>query len=119
MGKAQQRKGRLAELQLVKLLHDSGYKDVAPGPPLSFGAVPDITGLRAVHVEVKNVQNLNLPAALRQAGEDAQYFEDGTPVVFHKHRGAGWVVSMTLGDWLKLYDSAVSGGFGRSNGGGL
>ena len=113
MSKAQQRKGRRAELQLVKLLRDSGYANAAPGPPLSFGNVPDVTGIDHVHVEVKSVEHLNLPAALRQAAEDASYFADGTPAVFHKHRGAGWVVSMTLMDWLSMYDSAISGGFGK------
>ena len=103
MGRAQQRKGRSAELQLVKLLRDSGYTNVAPGPPMSFGIVPDVTGLPAVHVEVKSVKNLDLPAALRQAAEDASYFADGLPTVFHKHRSAGWVVSMALTDWLKMY----------------
>ena len=113
LGKAEQRRGRRAELELVKLLQDFGYTDVAPGPPMSFGTVPDIIGLSAVHAEVKSVKGLNLPAALRQAAEDAQYFEDDLPAVFHRHRGAGWVVSMTLTDWLKMYDLAVSGGFER------
>ena len=103
MGKAEQRKGRAAELQLVKLLQDSGYKDVAPGPPMSFGSTPDVVGLPAIHIEVKSVKNLDLPGALRQAAEDSSYFSDGLPTVFHKHRGAGWVVSMTLSDWLEIY----------------
>lgn len=103
MGRKEQRKGRRAELQLVKLLQDSGYKNATPGPPMSFGSVPDVTGLPSVHIEVKSVKNLNLPAALKQAAEDASYFSDGLPTVFHKHRGAGWVVSMALTDWLSMY----------------
>ena len=87
----------------MKLLRDAGYRDAAPGPPMSFGTAPDVVGLDGIHIEVKSVRNLNLPAALRQAAEDSTYFSDGLPTVFHKHRGAGWVVSMTLEDWLKLY----------------
>ena len=104
MGRNSQRKGRSAELELVKLLRDAGYQDAAPGPPMSFGTTPDITGLPGVHIEVKSIRNLDLPAALRQAREDSAYFEDGLPTVFHRHRGAGWVVSVTLTDWLTLYD---------------
>lgn len=118
MGKAQQQKGRRAEIELSRILDGYGYT-TRPGMAVSFGGEPDVVGLPFVHCEIKAVERLNIPAALRQAAEDSQYFEDGLPTIFHKHRGAGWVVSMTLDDWLKLYDSAVSGGFGRSNGGGL
>ncbi len=105
-GRASQRRGRRAELELAKLLQAAGYP-AAPGPPVSFGVAPDVVGLEDVHVEVKNVARLDLPAALRQAAEDAAYF-GGVPVVFHRHRGGRWVVSMELSDWLGLY--------GRRNG---
>ena len=106
MGRTSQRKGREAELELVRLLREAGYQTAAPGPPMSFGVVPDVVGLPKVHIEVKSVRSLDLPAALRQAREDSAYFEDGLPTVFHRHRGAGWVVSMTLADWIRLYKAA-------------
>ena len=105
-GRASQRKGRAAERELARLLQAAGYP-AAPGPPVSFGAAPDVVGLQDVHVEVKNVARLDLPAALRQASEDAAYF-GGLPCVFHRHRGGRWVVSMELAAWLGLY--------GRANG---
>ena len=107
MGRASQRKGRRAELELVRVLQEHGYTDAAPGPPLNYGACPDITGISGVHVEVKNVARLNLPSALRQAAEDATYFQDGLPAVFHRHRGAGWVVSMSLEDWITLREGSA------------
>ena len=106
-GKSSQAKGRRAELQLVKLLQDSGYKDVALGPPMSFGTAPDILNLRGIHPEVKAVEKLNLPAALRQAEEDSQTFGDGLPVVFRKYRRQGWVASMALTDWLQMYSKFI------------
>ena len=108
MGRSAQRKGRAAEVELAGKLRDLGFADAQPGPPVSFGSAPDVVGIDGVHVECKSVRNLNLPAALRQAAEDAQYFADGLPVVFHKHPRQGWVASMSLGDWALMCHAAAS-----------
>lgn len=113
VGRSSQRKGRAAELEITKIFRSYGIL-AQPGQAISFGTTPDITGIDGIHAEVKNVQNLNLPTALRQAAEDASYFSDGLPTVFHKHRGGVWVASMPLSAWLDLYKTALSGGFGRS-----
>jgi len=101
-GRTSQRRGRRAELELARLLRAAGLP-AEPGPPVSFGVRPDVVGVNGAHIEVKNVQHLDLPAALRQAAEDAAYFNDGLPCVFHRHRGGRWVVSMELKAWLALY----------------
>ena len=105
MGKASQRKGRRGEIELSEKLREYGYA-AAPGEALSFGGVPDVTGLPGVHIECKRAQALNLTAALEQARKDAERFRDGVPAVFHRRNREGWVVSMRLCDWLELYQQA-------------
>ena len=104
-GKASQRKGAGGERELMGLLRAQGFP-IERGGPLSFGGVPDLTGLPGVHIECKRVEKLNLCAALRQAAEDSQYFGDGLPAVFHRRSREGWVVSMGLADWMQLYQAA-------------
>lgn len=106
MGRTSQRKGRRAEIELADVLRGYGY-DVTPGPPVSFGGAPDLVGLEGVHCEVKRREKLNLCAALAQAAEDATYFGDGLPAVFHRRNREGWVVSMRLSDWMKLYKKYI------------
>lgn len=89
----------------MDILRGYGYP-VQRGGSLSFGEAPDLTGLPGVHIECKRVEQLNLCAALRQAYQDAQYFEDGLPAVFHRRSREGWVVSMGLTDWMQLYQAA-------------
>ena len=110
MGRASQRRGRRAEIELANILRGNGFPNAAPGPPMSFGSAPDLAGVEGCHVEVKNVQNLNLVAALNQAAEDSAYFGDGLPAVFHRHKGGRWVVSMSLQDWLTLYQGGGDAG---------
>lgn len=102
MGKFSQSKGRRAELELVKAFQAHGIP-AEPGQAISYGTVPDITGVAGIHVEVKRRENINLTAALKQAKQDAERFHDGLPAVFHRANRQGWRVTMTLPDWLKLY----------------
>lgn len=101
MGKASQRKGRAAEIELAKLLQAHGY-DVEPGRAQSYGEVPDLSGLPGVHVEVKRVERLNISQAMAQAERDAERFQDGAPAVFHRRSREPWLVTMRLEDWLSI-----------------
>ena len=74
------------------------------GGSLSFGDVPDLTGLRGVHIEVKRVERLNVPEAMKQAVRDAEKFHDGVPALFHRRSREPWLVTMRLHDWVALYD---------------
>ena len=100
-GKASQRKGRAGELELAQLLQAHGY-DVQPGRAQSYGEAPDLTGLPGVHIEVKRVERLNVPEAMKQAVRDAAKF-GGTPALFHRRNRSGWLVTMRLPDWMKMY----------------
>ena len=101
-GRSSQRKGAGGERELAALLREYGYP-VERGGSLSFGEVPDLTGLPGVHVECKRNERLNVPEAMAQAVRDAEKFGDGAPTVFHRRNRSGWLVTMRLPDWMKMY----------------
>jgi len=103
MSRASQRKGADGERELAALLCKHGY-DVERGGSLSYGSIPDLTGLSGIHIEVKRVEKLNVDKAMEQADRDAVKFRDGAPAVFHRRNRKPWLVTMKLTDWLKLYD---------------
>ena len=51
-GRSSQRKGADGERELAALLREYGYP-VERGGSLSFGEVPDLTGLPGIHIECK------------------------------------------------------------------
>lgn len=105
MSRSQQRKGADGERELVTVLKEAGF-DVNRGGSLSYGAIPDITGLPGIHVEVKRVERLNISEAMKQAVYDSERFGDGLPTVFHRRNRQPWLVTMRLSDWLKLYSDS-------------
>lgn len=106
MGKASQRKGADGERELAAILRDHGY-EIGRGGSLSFGEVPDLSGLPGIHIEVKRVERLNIMEAMEQAMRDSEDFMDGAPTVFHRRNRAPWLVTMLLDDWLSLYSEGV------------
>ena len=102
MGKASQRKGRAAELEFARILQGYGYP-AEPGPPMSYGKAPDVTGLPGIHIELKRRENPDLPGALKQARQDAERFGDGLPVVFTRRNRGRWLAVMELSDFMTLY----------------
>ena len=102
MGKSSQRKGADGERELAEKLREYGY-DIERGGSLSFGAVPDLSGLPGVHIECKRVERLNVPAAMKQAAEDAERFADGMPALFHRRNRQPWLVTLRLDDFRLLY----------------
>lgn len=117
MSRSSQRKGREAELKLAKLLRGFGFESVQAGEPVSYGSVPDLVGLPGIHVECKRAEQIRLTEWMKQAERDSERFHDGAPVVFHRRNREPWLVSMSLVDFIKVYDRALMGGFGRSDGG--
>ena len=103
MGGKSARKGANGERELAAILRDHGY-DIQRGGSLSFGEVPDLSGLPGIHIEVKRRENVNLSAALEQAQRDATRF-GGLPAVFHRANRQNWRVTMALSDWMELYRS--------------
>ena len=105
MGKTSQRKGADGERELAEILREYGY-DIQRGGSLSFGAVPDLTGLPGVHIECKRVERLNIPEAMRQAIRDAEAFADGTPILFHRRNRQPWYVTLRLTDFMDVFQEA-------------
>ena len=102
MGGKSQRKGAAGERELAQILREYGYS-CDRGGSLSFGEVPDLTGLPGVHIECKRAQQQNLYAWLDQARRDADKFHDGLPAVFWRKNRCPWLVVMDLRDWISFY----------------
>ena len=102
MGSKSQCKGVRGEQELAAVLREYGY-EIKRGGSLSFGEVPDLVGLPDIHIEVKRVERLNVPEAMRQAVRDSEAFQDGAPAVFHRRSREPWLVTMQLADWMALY----------------
>ena len=103
MSRSSQRKGREAELELVKVLHGFGFESVQAGEPVSYGSTPDLVGLPGVHIECKRAEQLRLSEWMKQAQRDSERFQDGVPVIFHRRNREPWLVTMNLDDFMKFY----------------
>ena len=99
-GRSSQRKGADGERELAALLREYGYP-IERGGSLSFGEVPDLTGLPGVHIEVKRVERLNILDAMLQAVRDAP--SGVIPIVAHRRNNCPWLVTMRAEDWFALY----------------
>lgn len=102
-GRTAQRKGRAGEIELARILQGYGY-DAQPGRAVSYGSTPDLTGLPGVHCEVKRVERLNVPEAMKQAERDAAKF-GGIPALFHRRSREPWLVTMPLSIWMDFYQA--------------
>ena len=103
-GRSSQRKGADGERELAALLREYGYP-VERGGSLSFGEVPDLTGLPGVHVECKRAEQLRPYDWMAQAERHALRFGDGLPAVFFRRSRSPWLVVMKLEDWIRMYTS--------------
>lgn len=101
-GKKPQRKGAVGERELATILQQHGY-DCTRGGSLSFGELPDLSGLPGIHIEVKRVERLNVGEAMEQSIRDSERMLDGMPTLFHRRNRKPWLVTMRLSDWIQLY----------------
>lgn len=102
MGRKSQRKGATGERELSNILREYGY-DTQRGGSLTYGEIPDVVGLPHIHIECKRAERLDLLAAIRQAEADAARFNDGMPCVFWRKNRSPWIVSMSLANFIELY----------------
>lgn len=108
MGSKSQRKGATGERELAIILREHGY-DCTRGGSLSFGEVPDLSGLPGIHIEVKRQEKQNVYEWMNQARHDADKFRDGLPAVFWRKNRCPWLVVMRLEDWVALYQMGSGG----------
>ncbi len=97
-------KGAGGERELSHILRGYGY-DCRRGQQYSgANGDADVVGLPGVHIECKRVERLNLSEAMKQAVRDAVAVE--VPAVFHRKNREGWLVTMRLDDWIKMYTAS-------------
>ena len=106
MGRSEQRKGAYGERELVEILQHRGYP-VRRGGSQTYGEIPDIVGLKGIHIECKRVEKLNIQKAMDQADRDSKRFSDGAPTVFHRRNHEPWMVTMLFDDWMRLYEGEL------------
>lgn len=98
-------KGKRGELDLVHSLRHAGFPEVRRTAQYCGKAgTSDVTGLNGIHVEVKNVERLNIWEALLQSKRDSEADENGDiAAVFFKRNRSGWYVAVPLSDFIRLY----------------
>lgn len=109
-------KGAAGERELARLLRGYGYNAIRGQQYCGAFGDPDVIGLPGIHIECKRVEKLNIYNAMDQAKRDARAGE--MPCVFHRKNRTGWLVTMGLDDWLKLYGVLQGAGSGFNRAGG-
>ena len=103
MGKINSRqKGARGERELSHKLNEYGYECRRGQQYSGSNGDADVVGLPGIHIECKRVESLNVEKALQQSISDAR--EKEIPVVMHRKNGEQWKVTMTLDDWMQMYD---------------
>lgn len=102
-------KGAGGERELSRILREHGYSCRRGQQYCGANGDADVVGLPGIHIECKRVERLNISEAMKQAVKDADAAE--IPAVFHRKNREGWLVTMRLEDWMKIYaDSGRCGG---------
>lgn len=97
------RKGKEGERELANLLRDKyGYKSRRGQQFCGSNGDADVVGLPGIHIECKRVEKLNIYEAVEQSINDAR--EGEMPTVMHRKNHKDWLVTMTMEDWMKLYE---------------
>lgn len=109
IGKASKARGKRAELDLAHKLQEAGFPEARRTAQYCGKAgTSDVVGLPGVHVEAKNVQRLNIWAALAQSKRDAEADGNGDiPALFFKRNYCGWYVALPLVDFVRLYKGEI------------
>ncbi len=94
-------KGARFERSLANILKEYGYDCRRGQQYCGANGDADVIGLEGIHIEAKAVERLNIYEAMEQAKRDAR--ENELPAVFHKKNRKEILVTMTLKDWLQLY----------------
>lgn len=94
-------KGAAGERELAQILRAYGFEARRGQQFSAANGDPDVVGMPGVHIECKRVERLNIYEAMAQSINDARIGE--TPVVMHRKNREEWLVSMRLGDFIKLY----------------
>lgn len=94
-------KGAAGERELAAKLREYGYQCRRGQQYSGVNGDADVVGLPGVHIECKRVEKLNLYEAMSQSVRDAKDGE--TPAVFHRKNNRGWLVTLRMDDFMKMY----------------
>lgn len=95
------RKGADGELELSHVLNDYGYHTRRGQQYCGANGDADVVGLPGIHIECKRVEALNLEKAYIQSKSEAK--EGLIPVVMHRKNRQKWMVTLSLEDFMELY----------------
>ena len=107
MGKINSKqKGARFELQLATMFRAFGYADARRTAQYcgNTGDASDVVGLTGIHVEAKSQETMRLYDWMSQAKRDSEN-TGNLPAVFHKKSHADILVTMTMDDWMRLYEA--------------
>ena len=94
-------KGKRGERELARRLSEYGYSCRRGQQYCGANGDADVIGLPGIHIECKRVEKLNLYDAITQAKHDA--LSNELPAVFHRRDNCEWLVTMEIGDFMRLY----------------
>ena len=104
MAKTQKAKGARGDIMFRDFCREHGFANVQRGGQLPYqkgSFLADVIGLAGVHLEIKNVEKLNVREAEEQAERDCQ---DGRiPILAHKKNRKPWLITMRADDFFSLY----------------
>ena len=94
------RKGAQGERDLANTLKKMGFDKARRGVQYSGSPdSPDVVGIDGFHIECKRTERTDLYGWMKQAQRDCG---DNVPIVVHRKNREGWLVIMTLEDFVKL-----------------
>jgi hypothetical protein len=105
MAKTQKDKGARGEIMFRDFCREHGFSQVQRGGQLPFqkgDKLADVIGLAGVHLEIKNVEKLNVREAEEQAEADCQK-SGRLPILAHKKNRKPWLITMRADDWILMY----------------
>ena len=112
-------KGARGERAVAKILRDFGFKDAKRGVQFSGlqGDADVVDAIPGIHLEIKNVEKLNIDAAMEQSERDAhaEFVKTGkpvVPVVVHKKNRTDWKITMHFKDFLDMFGEQLKRGDG-------
>lgn len=106
MGKSQREKGKRGERELAVVLREYGFDSRRGQQYSGANGDADVVGLPGIRIECKRVERLNISEAIKQSHDDARPGE--LPAVFHRKNFEGWLVTMSLESWIKIYKDSIS-----------
>ena len=103
-GKRSRDKGKRGEREVAKIFQEAGFHARRSvqynGRP---GTAADVVGVPGLHLEVKFVEKERIREWYRQAERDATASPDkDIPVIVHRKSWDPWLVTLSLGDFIKI-----------------